>query len=173
MYAAGHNGERSIQMLGQLSAPQEQVSVSRSVAHIAPDHNTPHPHPHTTAPDHNTLFVFYFCTTRTQVWKFLFFFLYCRFGDGYIITVRVRGDLPSLDALMQFFAEKFPEATLKVSSLISLLLIEWSACKVGSTHIVLSVVKRRKADAEKKSRRNRNWNATSSQVASLKSAYSV
>lgn len=37
-----------------------------------------------------------------------------RFGEGYIITVRVQGDLPNLEPLYQFFSEKFPRATLKV-----------------------------------------------------------
>nr|XP_058969338.1 ATP-binding cassette sub-family A member 2-like [Pocillopora verrucosa] len=36
-----------------------------------------------------------------------------RFGEGYIITVRVQGDLPNLEPLYQFFSEKFPRATLK------------------------------------------------------------
>lgn len=38
----------------------------------------------------------------------------CRFGEGYIITVRVQGDLPDLEPLYQFFSEKFPRAVLKV-----------------------------------------------------------
>ena len=38
----------------------------------------------------------------------------CRFGEGYIITVRVQGDLPDLEPLFQFFSEKFPLAVLKV-----------------------------------------------------------
>jgi len=36
-----------------------------------------------------------------------------RFGEGYIITVRVQGDLPDLEPLYQFFSEKFPRAVLK------------------------------------------------------------
>jgi len=36
-----------------------------------------------------------------------------RFGEGYIITVRVQGDIPDLDPLFLFFSEKFPRATLK------------------------------------------------------------
>lgn len=38
----------------------------------------------------------------------------CRFGEGYIITVRVQGDLPDLEPLYRFFSEKFPRASLKV-----------------------------------------------------------
>lgn len=37
-----------------------------------------------------------------------------RFGEGYIITVRVQGDLPDLEPLYRFFSEKFPRASLKV-----------------------------------------------------------
>ena len=40
--------------------------------------------------------------------------IFDRFGEGYIITVRVQGDLPNLEPLYQFFSEKFPRATLKV-----------------------------------------------------------
>ena len=40
--------------------------------------------------------------------------LFCRFGEGYIITIRVQGDLPDLKPLFQFFSEKFPRASLKV-----------------------------------------------------------
>ncbi|XP_020626914.1 ATP-binding cassette sub-family A member 2-like isoform X2 [Orbicella faveolata] len=36
-----------------------------------------------------------------------------RFGEGYIITVRIQGDLPNLEPLYQFFSDKFPHATLK------------------------------------------------------------
>lgn len=36
-----------------------------------------------------------------------------RFGEGYIITIRVQGDLPDLEPLFQFFSEKFPRASLK------------------------------------------------------------
>lgn len=36
-----------------------------------------------------------------------------RFGEGYIITVRIQGDLPNLEPLYQFFSDKFPRATLK------------------------------------------------------------
>lgn len=36
-----------------------------------------------------------------------------KFGEGYIITVRVQGDLPDLGPLYQFFSEKFPRAALK------------------------------------------------------------
>jgi len=37
-----------------------------------------------------------------------------RFGEGYIITVRVQGDLPDMEPLYRFFSEKFPLASLKV-----------------------------------------------------------
>lgn len=43
-------------------------------------------------------------------------FCCCRFGEGYIITVRVQGDLPDLDPLFRFFSEKLPRATLKVGA---------------------------------------------------------
>lgn len=36
-----------------------------------------------------------------------------RFGEGYIITVRVQGDLPDMEPLYRFFSEKFPRASLK------------------------------------------------------------
>lgn len=40
--------------------------------------------------------------------------IFCRFGEGYIITVRVQGDLPDMEPLYRFFSEKFPRASLKV-----------------------------------------------------------
>ena len=47
----------------------------------------------------------------------------CRFGEGYIITVRVQGDLPDLEPLYQFFSEKFPRAVLKVGLCLTLVRI--------------------------------------------------
>ena len=43
----------------------------------------------------------------------------CRFGEGYIITVRVQGDLPDLEPLYKFFSEKFPRAALKVGLVVN------------------------------------------------------
>ena len=51
-------------------------------------------------------------TAEVDVFKLISIF--CRFGEGYIITVRVQGDLPDMEPLYRFFSEKFPRASLKV-----------------------------------------------------------
>ena len=51
-------------------------------------------------------------TAEVDVFKLISTFR--RFGEGYIITVRVQGDLPDLGPLYRFFSEKFPRASLKV-----------------------------------------------------------
>ena len=51
-------------------------------------------------------------TAGVDVFKLISIF--CRFGEGYIITVRVQGDLPDMEPLYRFFSEKFPRASLKV-----------------------------------------------------------
>lgn len=40
----------------------------------------------------------------------------CRFGDGYMITVRTKSSL-NVKEVVRFFNRNFPEAILKVSSL--------------------------------------------------------
>ncbi|EDO38880.1 predicted protein, partial [Nematostella vectensis] len=35
------------------------------------------------------------------------------FGEGYIITVRIQGDVPNLEPAITHFTEHFPRATLK------------------------------------------------------------
>ncbi len=40
-----------------------------------------------------------------------------RFGEGYMVVIRVKGDLPNLQPVMSYFKTKFPEAVLKVSGL--------------------------------------------------------
>ena len=57
-----------------------------------------------------------FCLQGISYYNALGFFCCCRFGEGYIITVRVQGDIPDLDPLFLFFSEKFPRATLKVGA---------------------------------------------------------
>lgn len=37
-----------------------------------------------------------------------------RFGEGYIVTVRIQGDIPDLRPVIEYFNEKLPCATLKV-----------------------------------------------------------
>ena len=56
------------------------------------------------------------CLQGISYYNALAFFCCCRFGEGYIITVRVQGDIPDLDPLFLFFSEKFPRATLKVGA---------------------------------------------------------
>ena len=56
------------------------------------------------------------CLQGISYYNALGFFCCCRFGEGYIITVRVQGDIPDLDPLFLFFSEKFPRATLKVGA---------------------------------------------------------
>ena len=43
-----------------------------------------------------------------------FLFSVCRFGEGYILTIRIKGDLPDLNPMKAFIQERFPEAMLKV-----------------------------------------------------------
>ena len=57
------------------------------------------------------------CYTAPLVHSIHHFRISGRFGEGYIITVRIQGDLPNLEPLYQFFSDKFPRATLKVRGL--------------------------------------------------------
>jgi hypothetical protein len=41
-----------------------------------------------------------------------------RFGSGYIITLRIKGENPNLDTVMSFFTEKLPDISLKVQYVV-------------------------------------------------------
>lgn len=91
MHSYGDHGQWAIQVSGKLSTSQKQVSRVISV---------------------RLLSILAFAVLLVYICQHVQMF--GRFGEGYIITVRIQGDLPNLEPLYQFFSDKFPRATLKV-----------------------------------------------------------
>ena len=95
MYSFGNHGKWPIQVSGKLSTLEKQVSHALELLLDLSE----------------LLTVSLLCSVTLSLRRAQFPF---RFGEGYIITVRIQGDLPNLEPLYQFFSDKFPRATLKV-----------------------------------------------------------